>query len=104
MSKIFSFGTTASRRISTATLPTRLPMKPNTPLRGLDIFKSSESPPVALDRSQYPSWLSDLSKPFITLAALRRLPLEQSTEEEQLRYLKLTRRGDIKEKNARSAR
>jgi len=79
-------------------------MKPGTPLRGLDIFKNSESPPMALERSQYPSWISDLSKPLITLAALRRLPLEQSTDKEQMRYLKLTRRGEIKEKNGRSTR
>lgn len=88
-----------SRGIASIGRPVCLAMKPGSPIRGLDIFKNSE-PPVAQERSQYPSWISDLSKPLISLAALRRLPLENSTDKEQMRYLKLTRRGQIKEKNA----
>jgi hypothetical protein len=78
-------------------------MKPGTPLRGLDIFKNADTPPAAQERSQYPSWITDLSKPLVSLAALRRLPVEKSTDAEQMRYLKLTRRGQIKDKNGSAA-
>jgi hypothetical protein len=97
------FGFTSIRGVASTTRPSCFVMKPGAPLRGLDIYKDAESPPVALDRSQYPSWISELSKPLISLATLRRLPLEKSTEKEQTRYLKLTRKGEIKDKNASTA-
>ena len=58
-----------------------------------------QDPPAALDRSEYPEWVNDLAKPRQSLAKLRRMPLEESTDADQLRYLKLTRRSRIKENN-----
>lgn len=79
-----------------------LPMKPGTPLRGLDVYKNADAP-VALERSQYPPWLAELTKPLVPLGALRRMPLEEATDKEQMRYLKLTRRKQIKENNSNAA-
>ena len=56
-----------------------------------------QDPPVALARSDYPEWINQLSQK--SLAQLRRLSEDEATDREKVRYLKLTRRMMIKEKN-----
>lgn len=75
-----------------------LALKPGTPIPGLDIYKEKE-PPLALARSEYPDWLESLAKPLPTLSKLRRMPEEEATDREIMRYLKLTRRMKIKRNN-----
>jgi hypothetical protein len=75
-----------------------LPLKPGTPIPGLDIYKEKE-PPVALERSEYPDWLESLTKPLPSLATLRRMPEEEASDRDKMRYLKLTRRMKIKQNN-----
>lgn len=92
---------TATRRRSSSTFrPTLsvLAMKPGTPIPGLDFMKGKD-PPVALKREEYPDWVNDLAKRRVTLAELRKMPVEEATDKEKMRYLKLTRRIRIKEKN-----
>ena len=76
--------------------------KPGTPIPGLDIYKERE-PPVALERSEYPDWLGSLANPLPSLALLRRMPEEEATDRDKLRYLKLTRRMKIKKNNQEMA-
>lgn len=74
-------------------------MKPGTPIPGLNFLKGKDAI-VALERSEYPEWVSDLDKPLISLAKLRRMDEEDATDKEKMRYLKLTRRLQIKANNA----
>ena len=80
----------------------KFPMKPGTPIPGLDIYKDKD-PVVALARSEYPDWVNELATPMLTLSELRRLPESEATEKDKMRYLKLTRRIQIKKNNAESA-
>lgn len=75
-----------------------MPMKPGTPIPGLDIYKDQD-PPVALERSEYPDWVGTLAEPMISLAKLRKMPEEEATDKEKKRYLKLVRRLKIKDNN-----
>jgi Mitochondrial ribosomal protein L37 len=75
-----------------------MPMKPGMPVPGVDVFKDKD-PPLVLERSQYPDWVSNLATPLPSLAHLRRLSEEEATDKEMMRYLKLARRLDIKKKN-----
>lgn len=79
----------------------QLPMKPGTVIPGLDLYKDKD-PPVVLERSEYPEWVNDLATPLPTLAELRRLPEEEATDRDIMRYLKLTRKIEIKKKNEAS--
>mmetsp|Transcript_4877 Transcript_4877/g.8455 ORF Transcript_4877/g.8455 Transcript_4877/m.8455 type:complete len:113 (-) Transcript_4877:207-545(-) len=88
----------ARRSVNTSS-PALQAMKLGTPIPGLDFMKN-EDPPVALERSEYPDWVNDLDKPMITLAKLRRMREEDATDKEKMRYLKLTRRIQIKNNNA----
>lgn len=56
-----------------------------------------QDPPVALARSEYPEWINHLSQK--SLAQLRRMPEDQATEKDKVRYLKLSRRIVIKQNN-----
>ena len=76
-------------------------MKPGTPIAGLDLFKDKD-PPVVLERSEYPEWVNDLCRDLPHLAELRRMPEEEATDRDIMRYLKLTRKIKIKENNAES--
>lgn len=73
-------------------------MKPGTPINGLNFFKGKDAP-VSLQRSEYPEWVNELVKEPISLAKLKKMDEEDATDEEKMRYLKLTRRLLIKEKN-----
>lgn len=86
------------QRKYSATTSGSFPLKPGTPITGLDVFKDKD-PPVALERSEYPEWLSDLPKPLPTLKELREMNLLEAEDKYQKRYLKLTRRIAIKNVN-----
>lgn len=94
-SAVVRFG---DRPISTTTIQT-MAMKPGTPIPGLDIFKEKDAP-VALPREEYPEWIDTLAQPMVSLAKLRKMPLEEASDKEVRRYLKLVRKMKIKEQNA----
>ena len=85
-------------------------MKPGTPIPGLDSIYPKPDPkkpadpdktaPVAKPREEYPSWVNSLATPPPTLAYLRSIKIEEGTDYEMRRYLKLVRRIKIKEDNA----
>ena len=78
-------------------------LKAGTVLEGLNL-KKGEEPVVSKERSEYPNWVSKLSEPPKTLAALRKIEnLEAADDKEQMRYLKLTRRILIKENNEKAS-
>ncbi|KAG7354318.1 mitochondrial ribosomal protein L37 [Nitzschia inconspicua] len=79
----------------------QFPMKEGTELKSLAIC-TGQDPPKVLPREEYPSWVSDLAKPLPTLAKLRRIPNEEAEEQEISRYLKLTRRLSIRQRNEES--
>jgi Mitochondrial ribosomal protein L37 len=82
--------------------PLSLPMKPGTPIPGVDIYKEKD-PVVVLERLEYPEWVGNLAKPLPTLAELRRMPESEATDNDMMRYLKLTRRLQIKKNSAEMA-
>lgn len=73
-------------------------MKPGTPIAGLDFMKNAD-PVVSKERSEYPDWVNNLTEGDATLGKLRRMDMFSAEEEEQKRYLKLTRRVKIKADN-----
>jgi hypothetical protein len=77
---------------------TNFPMKPGFAIKSLALFQDQEAP-VVLERNDYPDWISSLAKPLPSLATLRRIPDEDATDVEERRFLKLTRRTEIKKKN-----
>jgi hypothetical protein len=77
-------------------------MKAGTPLTNLKIFKKQDAP-VTLERSEYPDWVNDLTTPQPGLAALRKIPNEEAQLHEIKRYLKLTRRQAVRQRNEESA-
>jgi Mitochondrial ribosomal protein L37 len=81
-----------------ATTPTGMPMKPGTVMTELKIYKDRD-PPVVLERSEYPDWINTLDQPLISLAQLRRMDVDEATDKEKKRYLKLIRKMKIKESN-----
>lgn len=87
----------AVRSYSSAT-PAALPMKPGTPIPGLKIYKEKDAP-VALERSEYPAWVDTLTQPLPSLAQLRRMNLDEASDRDKRRFLKLTRRQKIRERN-----
>lgn len=74
-------------------------MKPGSALKGLDIYNEQDGPPVVLERSEYPEWVSELAKPLPTLADLRRMPEEEATDRDIMRFMKLERKIKIKKNN-----
>lgn len=77
-------------------------MKPGTVLKSLGVFKNEE-PPVVRPREEYPAWVGDLATPPPTLAVLRRIPNEEAEDSEIMRYLKLSRRLRIRQKNEQAS-
>lgn len=73
-------------------------MKPGTVIEGLDIFKDKE-PPVVLERSEYPEWIATLTTQLPSLAKLRKMPMDDATDKDMMRYLKLMRKIKIKKNN-----
>lgn len=80
----------------------KLPMKPGTPLKSLGVVKDQD-PPVVKPREEYPAWVGSLATPPHTLATLRRMPNEEATDRDIMRYLKLNRRQIIKKRNEQAA-
>ncbi|KAL3900448.1 MAG: hypothetical protein SGARI_006242 [Bacillariaceae sp.] len=76
-------------------------MKAGTELKSLAVCKGQD-PPKVLPRDEYPAWVNTLSKPLPSLAKLRRVPNEEAEDHEVLRYLKLTRRLGIRQRNEES--
>jgi hypothetical protein len=56
-----------------------------------------------LERLEYPEWVSNLATPLPTLSELRRMPDSEATDKDRMRYLKLTRRIQIKKNSAEMA-
>ena len=96
--------TTTPHYYSSTPIPCAL--KPGTPIPGLSTilppskYPSNDTTPVAKPRSEYPSWVSDLAKSPPTLAKLRNMKMEEASDQDMRRYLKLMRRNLIKENNA----
>jgi hypothetical protein len=81
------------------TVPCQLAMKVGTVLPGLDFIKDTDEV-LTKARSEYPDWVDSLAKPMLSLAKLRRMTEEEATDREKERYLKLSRRQEMKNKNA----
>jgi hypothetical protein len=81
------------------TAPVQLAMKAGTLLPGLDFIKDTDEV-LSKERSEYPDWVDSLAKPMLSLAKLRRMTEEEATDREKERYLKLSRRQEMKNKNA----
>lgn len=79
-----------------------LPMKPGTVLKSLGVVKD-EDPPVVKPREEYPSWVGELATPPPTLAVLRRIPNEEAEDSDIRRYLKLSRRLRVRQRNEQSS-
>ena len=84
-------------------------MKAGTQIPGLDsIYPSSKgggsggdsSAPIVKERSEYPKWVSSLAEAPPTLAKLRNMKMEDASDKDMKRYLKLVRRIKIKNNNA----
>mmetsp|Transcript_9064 Transcript_9064/g.19015 ORF Transcript_9064/g.19015 Transcript_9064/m.19015 type:complete len:125 (-) Transcript_9064:1452-1826(-) len=90
------------RTLVSATRPKRFPMKAGTDLKQLAIFKGQDAPKT-LERAEYPDWVNDLATPQPGLAALRKIPNEQADLDQIKRYLKLTRRQAVRQRNEESA-
>lgn len=82
------------------TAPTQQAMKPGTVIAGLDFMKNVDKV-ESKERSEYPDWLNNLTEADTTLGKLRKMDIwaEGADEEDQKRYLKLTRRLLIKGHN-----
>ena len=69
-----------------------------TPIPGLDFLKNAD-PPVSKGRSEYPDWINKIGKPMTTLAKLRKSNFTDLEDANMMRFLKLSRRKEIKENN-----
>jgi hypothetical protein len=77
-------------------------MKAGTPIPGLNFLKGKD-PVVALERSEYPAWIKDLTKNSMgltPLSALRKLKFSEDNLSDYQRYTKLERRIIIKTNNS----
>mmetsp|Transcript_3152 Transcript_3152/g.8720 ORF Transcript_3152/g.8720 Transcript_3152/m.8720 type:complete len:116 (+) Transcript_3152:101-448(+) len=90
------------QRLFGSTPESAMPMKAGTALKNLAIFKGQDIP-VTLERSEYPEWVSELAKPQPSLAALRKIPNDEADLDQIKRYLKLTRRQAVRQRNEESA-
>eukprot|EP00558_Chaetoceros_sp_UNC1202_P004977 CAMPEP_0197247738 /NCGR_PEP_ID=MMETSP1429-20130617/31747_1 /TAXON_ID=49237 /ORGANISM="Chaetoceros sp., Strain UNC1202" /LENGTH=111 /DNA_ID=CAMNT_0042708733 /DNA_START=174 /DNA_END=509 /DNA_ORIENTATION=- len=73
-------------------------MKPGTPIAGLDFLKNVDAA-VSKERTEYPDWVNNLGTADKSLAVLKKMDIFHADQTDQMRYLKLTRRLDIKNKN-----
>lgn len=92
-----------------STTSARSAMQPGTKIPGLDAIypkpkdkgdSASSSAPAAKPRNEYPSWVSSLAEAPPTLAKLRNMNIEEASDKDMKRYLKLVRRNTIKDNNA----
>mmetsp|Transcript_16038 Transcript_16038/g.29082 ORF Transcript_16038/g.29082 Transcript_16038/m.29082 type:complete len:124 (+) Transcript_16038:134-505(+) len=102
--------TQQSPKLFFSTTPTPFALTAGTPIPGLEsIYPKVKDPsqskvPTAKPREEYPSWVSDLVKPPATLAKLRNMKIENATDKDMKRYLKLVRRAKIKQNNVERAK
>jgi len=89
-------------RLFGRTSSSALPMKAGTELKALAIFKGKDTP-FTMERSKYPNWVNTLSQPLPSLATLRKIPNEEAELDQIKRYLKLTRRQAVRQRNEESA-
>mmetsp|Transcript_29477 Transcript_29477/g.62570 ORF Transcript_29477/g.62570 Transcript_29477/m.62570 type:complete len:123 (-) Transcript_29477:285-653(-) len=88
-----------------STTPTLSALKIGSPIPGLEnIYPKAKDPsqskaPIVKPRSEYPSWVSELTKPPPSLAKLRNMNVEEASDKDMKRYLKLVRRAKIKQNN-----
>ena len=85
-------------------------MKAGTQIPGLDSIypsskkgddnKNSSSAQIVKERSEYTKWVSSLAEAPPTLAKLRNMKMEDASDKDMKRYLKLVRRIKIKNNNA----
>ena len=93
-----------------STTPTLTGLPPGTPIPGLEnIYPKSKDPsqskvPIAKPRDEYPTWVNDLTKPLPSLAKLRNMKIENASDGDMKRYLKLVRKAKIKENNLERAK
>ena len=98
-----SYFSSAGRcRLFGRTSSSALPMKAGTELKALAIFKGKDTP-FTMERSEYPNWVNTLSQPLPSLATLRKIPNEEAELDQIKRYLKLTRRQAVRQRNEESA-
>ena len=96
---------TSSSAYYFSTTTKSLALKPGTPIPGLEnIYPKSKDPtkdrtPIAKPREEYPPWVSGLTQPLPSLAKLRAMKIEDATDKDMKRYLKLVRRAKIKANN-----
>ena len=98
---LFSFhirGQTHKRLLSTNPTKPLFALKLGEPIPGLDFLKNVDAP-VCKERSEYPGWVNELATPMKTLAKLSKENFEEIDGDDQMRYLKLSRRKTIKENN-----
>lgn len=84
------------------------------PIPGLtNIYPTSKDPsaassargaPIALKREDYPPWVNDLTRPLPTLAKLRTMKVDEASDKDMKRYLKLVRKAKIKSNNESTAK
>jgi hypothetical protein len=79
-------------------------MTPGTPIPGLDkIYPTpkggTSKAPVSLPREEYPPWVNELTQPLPSLAKLRTMRVEDASDRDMKRYLKLVRKTKIKSEN-----
>ena len=100
----------ASSSAFSATSHRGMAMKPGSPIPGLDkIYPAPKDggpsrAPVALSRNEYPPWVSELTRPLPTLAKLRGMKVEDASDKDMKRYLKLVRKARIKSNNESRAK
>mmetsp|Transcript_16747 Transcript_16747/g.36260 ORF Transcript_16747/g.36260 Transcript_16747/m.36260 type:complete len:146 (+) Transcript_16747:156-593(+) len=94
-----------------STTTTLAAMPPGIPIPGLESIypKNQKDPskskaPIVLKREEYPSWVSELSRPLPTLAKLRNRKIEEASDGDRKRYLKLMRKAKIKQNNLERAK
>ena len=96
---------TSSSAYYFSTTAKSLALKPGTLIPGLEnIYPKSKDPtkdrtPIAKPREEYPPWVSGLTQPLPSLAKLRAMKIEDATDKDMKRYLKLVRRAKIKANN-----
>ncbi|KAL7526227.1 hypothetical protein ACHAXR_001383 [Thalassiosira sp. AJA248-18] len=100
-----------SPKLLFSTTSTLSAMPPGTPIPGLEnIYPKAKDPsapskvPISKPREEYPSWVSDLTTPLPSLAKLRSMKIENASDKDMKRYLKLVRKKQIKQNNLERAK
>ena len=93
-----------------STTPTPSALEPGTAIPGLsNIYPPAKDPskskvPIVLKRDEYPTWVAELAKPLPSLAKLRQMNVDDASDKDMRRYLKLVRKAKIKRNNEERAK